>query len=193
MLKRVGSPQGNVISLDDLKAHLRVDTSDDDGLLRGYLAAATATAESATGRVLLPSGFEYVADGFSCLDVPAVPLRGDASLVYLDPAGVEQTADTAGFYTIETSSGFRVVITSVFTWPTISSRADAVRVRFQAGYDAADPVPDPVLLPPDPRDRLMILLLVAHWYGQREATGSADLQSVPLGFEMLVTQRRIYR
>ncbi|SHF05208.1 phage conserved hypothetical protein, phiE125 gp8 family [Kaistia soli DSM 19436] len=194
MLKRLGPSQGAVISLEDLKSHLRIDTGDDDNLLKTYLAAATATAEAATGRVFLPTAFEFSADGFGCaLAIPAVPLRGDVVLAYLDPANQEQTVDTAEFYAVEDTAGFSVITTDTFTWPDLSPRARPVRVRFRAGYDSADPASDPAIMPLDPRDRQMVIMLVGHWYEHRETVGEASVASAPLAFDLLASQRRIYR
>lgn len=194
MLRRLGLPQGKVISVDQLKAHLRIDTADDDGLLASYIEAATATVEDRTGLILTPAVFRAsVAAWSAILAVPAFPLRAITSVKYIDRSGAEIAIDADLYEPVETDEGFDIRFRSAFSAPALGDVAYPVIVRFEAGYDAGDPVPDPVLLPPDPRDRQMIIMLVGHWHKQVEATGTADLQSVPLGFEMLAAQRRIYR
>ena len=49
-----------VISLEEAKLYLKVDTTDDDVLITSLITVAESTVEKLTGRKLLTSDFAYV-------------------------------------------------------------------------------------------------------------------------------------
>ena len=71
-----------------------------------------------------------------------------------------------------------------FDAPSVNTdRLDAVRIAFDAGYGAADAVPQAI--------KQAILMIVAHWYEHRETvvvgTGAVD---IPLGANALLSPFR---
>ncbi|MCF6111993.1 head-tail connector protein [Mesorhizobium muleiense] len=198
MLIRLSQPSGLVVSVEDVKAQAVIDTADDDTLLEAYIRAATRFAEDRTGRILLSAEFEWRADGWcEPIAVPVVPIREVSEVVYLDDAQVEQTLAPADWYQVETTEGVEIRFTDAFSSPSLSDRRNRpVRVRFTAGYDEPDVSGsgDDPELKQDPMDRLIVMILVAHWYQSREPVAiGATVASIPFSADALIAMRRIFR
>ena len=68
------------VSLDEQKAHLRLDTADDDAYLAGCITAARVWVEGQTKRAILPQTWDYtidcgwpVEDGIYRINLPLNP------------------------------------------------------------------------------------------------------------------------
>lgn len=184
------------VSVAEAKPHCNVDSSDDDDLIKTYIAAATARFETRTGRILASGQFEYTFDGWSdCLLIPVAPVRTVTEVAYLDTDGTEQTLADADWYEGIGDRDAYVGFVSGFSAPTLSSDTPKVIVRFEAGYDVPDASGsgDDPALERNPMDVVAVLMLTAHWFNHREAAGPESMASVPGGFEDLVNERRIYR
>lgn len=147
------------LSLDELKAHLRVDHSADDSLIRGLSASALAHIERLTGIVLTERTETFLFDCFGpSLLLPLRPVNSASiALTYLDPAGAVQTF--VGFRTI-VKNGFTMILPAIGTgWPMAARAEGAITVTATVGApSAADDV------------RMAAKLLIGHWYENREAT-----------------------
>ncbi|RUX81404.1 head-tail connector protein [Mesorhizobium sp. M7A.F.Ca.CA.004.08.2.1] len=197
MLMRLSQPDGLFVSVDDVKAHVIVDTTDDDELIKAYIRAATRLAEDRMGRILLPTEFEYRVDRWcGPIAIPAAPIRDVTEVFYLDENHVEQTLAPGDWYYVVTAEGATLRFTDAFSSPALSNRPQAVRLRFMAGFDDPDvPVsgydPD---LKPDPVDRLIVMILVANWYQSREPVAiGAVVAEIPFSANSLIEMRKIYR
>lgn len=198
MLIRLSQPSGLFVSIDDVKRQVVIDTDDDDALLEGYIRAATRFAEDRTGRILLPTELEWrAADWREPIQVPAFPIREIAEIAYLDEAYAEQSIEAGEWYKVDTPEGADIRFTDAFGSPSLSDRLNLpVRVRFVAGYDepgVSGSGDDPALAQ-DPTDRLIVMILVAHWYQNREAVRIGEtIAEVPFSVDALIAMRRIYR
>ena len=195
MLIRLSQPDSLIVSLADVKKQAVIDTTDDDDLLTAYIKAATRLVEDRTGRILVPTEFEWRADAWNDgLVIPVVPLRTVTEIVYLDEDHVQQTL-SADWYSVESETGFEIRYNEGFTAPAVSSRSQAVRVQFAAGFDdpTASGSGDDPQLAQDPADRIIVMMLVAHWYGRRELVAAEATSEVPFSADMLISTRRIYR
>ncbi|TPM55344.1 hypothetical protein FJ959_18230 [Mesorhizobium sp. B2-2-4] len=197
MLMRLSQPDGFFVSLGDVKAHVIVDAADDDELIKGYIRAATRLAEDRTGRILLPTEFEYRIDRWcGSITIPAAPIRDVTEILYLDENGAEQTLAPADWYYVTTAEGATIRFTDAFSSPVLSNRPQAVRLRFSAGFDEPDTTGsgDDPYLRQDPMDRLIVMILVANWYQAREPVAlGAVVSEIPFSANSLIEMRRIYR
>lgn len=198
MLIRLSQPSGLFVSLEDVKLQASIDFADDDALLIAFIKAATRLVEDRTGRTLLPIDLEWRGDAWcEPLSVPVAPLRSVTEVVYLDQDHAEATLPAADWYAVETGAGVEVHFSDTFDWPTLSDRNNQpVRVRLSAGYDEPDASGsgDDPALEQDPMDRLIVMMLVAHWYQSREpAALGATVEEVPLSVGSLLEMRRIFR
>jgi uncharacterized phiE125 gp8 family phage protein len=182
----VTAPEAEPLTLDEVKAHLRIDHSADDTLLAGYMAAARLHLEGKDGilgRALMPQTWNLVMDHFPvywatycyhhgnpwAIRVPLPPLIDVTSIKYIDPDGVEQTfSDTK--YTVDTASEpGRIVLNPGEVWPVTKCIPNAVTVEFECGYAMEDPEAeeDPIVTVPQPI-RQALLGLIADFYEHRE-------------------------
>lgn len=188
-LRLVAPPPVEPVNLEQMKAHLRVTSSDEDGLIAGICAAARTHAESILKRSLITQTWDLTLDRFPAwFVIPKPPLQSVSHIKYLDDSGVEQTLDASLYRVDAASEPGRVVPAYGQVWPSTYPEINAVRLRFVAGYEHgagspagwADNVPATVVQ--------AIKLLGGHFYENREAvSAAANLQDLPLGVQVLLT------
>lgn len=134
-----------VFTSAEAKAHLRIDGTQFDALVPGWIAAATRAAQSELRRQLIDATFDMHLDGFpACIEVP-LGASSITSIKYYDDANVLQTLDPARYVADVVRKPGRIHCAYGTTWPTVYPRANAVQVRFVAGYGATSAaVPDDV-------------------------------------------------
>ena len=83
-----------------VKAHLRVDTSDDDTIIDAYTAAARAHIENSTGTRLVTQTVTFKTGSFADMArLPVGPVQSISSITYTDTAGDSQTIATSVYDT----------------------------------------------------------------------------------------------
>ncbi len=179
------------VSLADVKAHCRVDLSDDDALLQTLIEAVTEMAEQATGRALMTQTWELTLDAFpptrsgtsEALVLTRVPVQSIVSLSYTDEAGISQVVLPTSYLLNNCDDfGFATVVPIFATlWP---SEAHDVKLRFVAGYVDASAVPASI--------KQWIKLQVAAMYDNREAETTGRGVQIKLGFvDALLNRYRV--
>lgn len=212
MLLTVAYPTIEPITLEQARLHLRLDAIDsnghpDDYLVEYAITAAREWCENFTGRAFAGIGYELRMDEFSnsikigpepfknvYMDeilgeeqvsyMPVVPFRDVEKITYVDSDGITQIVDEA-VYGIS-DDPFRPVIYAATTngWPDGSD----VRIRFTSGYL---PSPDSTGLPAAPAStRFAMLLLIGHFYANREAITAQAMTQVPMGVNSLLRPYR---
>jgi uncharacterized phiE125 gp8 family phage protein len=194
-LRLITPPTVEPLTLAEVKAHLRVDHTDEDSIIALYLQAARMNLEGPEGflgRAIVTQVWELVIDAFpeSEIKIPLPPLQTVDSIRYDDPAGDEQIVDTTDYWVDNVSEPGWVVPTTM--WPTPLDAVNAVRIRFTAGYppDTASP---PDLTTNIPFDiKAGILLHVGSMYEHREqVVVGVAATSLPWGAENLLRPRRV--
>lgn len=179
-LKRTVAPVAEPVTWLECQEHLRLDDETDKTYVEALIAAAREYAEQATGRALMAQTWQLKRDAFwpGTLLLPCPPLVSVSSITYTDVDGNTQTAD-ASLYTVDTSSEpGRVFLAYNQTWPTTRSIEDAVTVTYTAGYASASVVPQAI--------KQAIMILVAHWYANREPVTTGSMAQVPMSAESLL-------
>lgn len=166
--RRITSPAKEAVTVVDLRAHLRVTSDDEDGLLKGLIDAATEMVEDWTGRAIMTQTWEYYLDAFprdSCITLPYGNLQ-DVPLTqfvkWKDSDGVETTLVVTTDYLWETNGDQhgRVVLPYSRTWPTGTFYpSNPVTIRFVCGWTVATSVPL--------RIRQAIMMVAADLYENR--------------------------
>lgn len=180
----VEGPDGTPLTLAQAKAQCTVDTdvTADDTLIQGYLPVAAELVESRSERALMLQTCVYEASGFpddgDAIVVPRPPLQDVTSVQYRDTAGVLQTWDPSQYRVITTGRFGRIVPAHGVCYPCTEDAPDAVVIEFVCGYA------DPAAIPS--RYQHAQLMLIAHWYANREAVTADTVHDVPLGFEALI-------
>lgn len=169
------------ITLAELRAHLRLDTvggvHPDDTMIQAQLIAAREFAEHYTGRMLAPVTLELALDAFpaGAIELTGSPVASITSIKYIDLAGTEQTLDPAAFSLNDYGIAAKVEMAYTTPWPATRDIANAVKVRYVAGYVAAPGIA-----------KAAMLLLVGHLYENRQEATSLKVEQIPLGVKSLL-------
>ena len=182
---RTTPPAFEAVTLEELKAHCRVDFSDEDSLLSGLLAGAIAYVDGIEG-----IGFHLARQSWqiyfssyvlACLQLrlPIRPLISLDKVEYLDEAGAWQEIAMANFRV--SSAGYPVLLrrASVGFLPAIPAGIDRVRISLTSGHAPAVSGAANGNIPAD--IRAGIKMLAAHWYRNPEAYSDRAQFEVPLG------------
>lgn len=177
------TPPEPLVSLEDAKDHLRVTTDDEDTLIEGYIAAASAWIDGPggwLGRSFGEQTLELRGNVFGACDrLPYGPVKSIVDIKYVDPQGVEQTLAPA---TYALADG-QLVLTHGAAWPSVRGDAAGVRVRYLAG-EASIP----------PQVRQAVLLLVGQWFRNRMSVVVGTISSeLPFGVEALLSPLRRFQ
>ena len=194
-LSLVTAPANEPITLADAKLHLRVENIDEDALIESLIAGAREAAEAFTRRALVTQTWDLKLDGFPAyIEVPLPPLVSVTSLAYVDSNGATQTMTVTTDYLVDAPAGpyaapGRVTLPFGRIWPIPIQQANAVALRFVAGYGDPGDVPEGI--------KAAIKLTVGHLYANRENVVITDrgsiVQKMPQGAEFLLWPYRDYR
>lgn len=168
------------VTLAEARAHCRVLSTDEDTLITALIIAAREWVENFTGHILVQ---REVTQRLSCFRHPrlfAWPIADDATVTatYVDSDGATQPLTGArlifgnGWAELATAFGS--------TWPTSYGPAT---VTVEAGYATADDVPRSM--------KQAILLLVGHWFANRESVSDKPMTEAPLTVEALCQPYRM--
>lgn len=198
-LKLVTAPTAFPVTRDQAKAHLRVDTDDDNTSIDAFIEAATDVAESFQGRALIDQTWDLYLDAWPAavwsgvrqvyeIRIPKPPLLEVVGLFNLDSAGAEQPVDS-GLYTVDTANEPGRIVLKSGSWPTLPDLANAVRVRFRAGY--VDNSSSPAVGSVSKATFAAILIIVADLYANRESVVIGQtVAKVPWAAEALLRRHR---
>lgn len=203
-LIRTVAPSAEPLTLEQVKAHLKVEIADDDALIGALLTAARQHLDGADGwlgRALMPQTWKLTLDDFprgraggrtGWIKLPLPPLIAVDSVTYVDADGVGQTLAESGYQLIAGGDWPSCLAPAWNSeWPATRGQPSAVSVTFQCGYagataspvDAATDVPETV--------RAAMKLLIGHWYQNREATSLSGTGELPLGVCALLLPLRV--
>lgn len=180
-------PTEEPITLDDAKAHLRVDNDDagENAWITTAIQAAREQVENDTRRALFTQTLRLNLDRFplgNTIQIPRPPLQSVASITYVDSNGDTQTWASSNYIVDTASEPGRIVLAYGKTWPTAREQANAVAVNFVAGWTS--------LTMPAAVKQLMYLW-VGHWHENREAVNVGNITSeYPLAIDSLTGRLR---
>lgn len=159
-----------VVSLGEMKLHLRGANSDDDLIIEDYIASATELVSQYLRVSLRTKTLILTADGFGAedaddrmaalgpgihtgsyaaitggagqFDLPMGPVASVTSVETFDRANNATTFSSSN-YTVD-GPGARIYLNEGVTWPTSLRDHEAVKITYVAGYGATD-VPTPIV------------------------------------------------
>lgn len=154
----LSGPVSEPVTLDQARAHLRLDAHDEDDLLNAFLVAARAALEGRTRRAFITQSWRLILDAWpkGAVFPPIAPVSAVTAVTMNDAEGPRILAATD----YETVLGERPRLLPSIVWPAPTRRIGGIHIDMVAGYGAAGAVPEPL--------RLAILLLTAHWFEHRE-------------------------
>lgn len=183
-----------MITLTRAKLHLRLAITeeeataytDEDAIIQGLINGAYQYAEHYTQATLSTRTKTLVLDGFpavsDAIELPWSPVTAIESLEYIDPEGIEQSLD-AETLRLDTRPIYPLLAPQWgSSWPSTTDEPESVTITATAG--AAETPPDV---------DVAILLLIGHWYENRESVAIGTITSeVPMGVDMLLAPHRIH-
>lgn len=173
-LKLIQQPAIEPVTLAEAKLGARIDGTEFDAVVPGFITTARRFAEQQLNRSIITQTWERVLDAFPGDEIelgwPAV--QGIVSLSYVDTTGATVNLDPS-LYVLdaETLPGW-VLPADGTSWPDTYDTVNAVRVRFLAGYgDDINSVPEEI--------KTYIKAHCALWLRQAEAASDKPLTAVP--------------
>lgn len=186
-LELLDPPATTPITLAEVKDQLRVEADDDDAILTRLIDVAVAYTDvkGALGQAMITQKWGQWVNSTPPQTVSLIlgPTTGVTAVKYYDTDGNLQE-DTLSNYQV-TGTEFATIIgpKTGFNWPVTQQRSDAIRIEYEIGYgEATTDVPQTI--------RHALMLLVGHWYDNRENTQMDELSNIPFGFEHLLNIHR---
>jgi uncharacterized phiE125 gp8 family phage protein len=194
-LTRQTPPAVEPVTLAEAKAHLRVDTSDDDTYIGTLITAAREWCEEYLDRTLVHTQWvmrfdRFPSSGEHPVELPRPPMvaSGTATAVtvtFTQEAGTTSTYSTAEYRVDRNATPGAILPIYGGTWTPHRQDDNAISVTWWAGYGATgSSVPAAI--------RHAILMLVGHWYdGARSGvlTGSIS-KEIEFGVKSLLDSQR---
>lgn len=195
---RVIEAPAPIVTIEEARAHLVELPAEDETYVRSLVLAATTWIDGPTGWLGRPLGIqtlELSASGFSSLEcetspLPFSPVLDVVSVNFRRPDGVWELLPPAEYVFDE----LNVYPASGKAWPALfDGRGHTVRVRYKVGSAVMEGEP-PALATQVPESiKFAILLLVAHWYRNREPVViGAPVANLPFAVDALLQPYRIY-
>lgn len=186
---RTVAPSAALIPVSEARSQVRWDDNDDPEvdanltLLIGAVMSHLDGAGGILGRALVSQTWADTASGFPVGDgfpVALAPLISVAEITYYDADNIRRIFDPGSYSAHSRFDGGYIKRAASVSWPATFVRDDAVTVTYVAGYGgAATDVPAAI--------RLAGLMLVAHWFQNREAVLTGTISaSLPIGIERLL-------
>lgn len=178
--RQIIPPSSETITLDEAKLHLRVDNEEEDLLIAGLIQTAEEHVEAFTKRAIMPQSWELTLSEFpNEIRLPRPPLQVVESISYRGSDGVVRVINPDA-YEVESD---RIYLVPGASWPSTPLYPGLpIRVRFTAGYEQ---VPAAI--------KHAILLLVGHWYNNREAVREGrEVNELPFAVSALLWPLRVW-
>lgn len=186
-LKLVTPPSEEPVQVHEVIDNFGLDDPDCAYISR-LIKTAREQVELGQRRALLPTTFELYLDAFPrCnrpIELPRPPLSSVSFIKYLDTDGTQQTLSPSDCIVDDVSEPGRVVPANGSQWPTTYQQVNAVVIRYVAGYESADLIPE--------SSKSAIQALALHLFENREpVVVGASVVEVPMHVEMLILQNAI--
>lgn len=170
------------VTTAEMKAHMRIDHSDEDTEIDAFVTAARQTIEAAYDLAMFTQTWTLELDewptGDNPIQINTTPLQSVSSISYVDINGDSQTLATS-VYTVDTKhKPGRVYLAYNQTWPNLRGQRKAVTITYLAGYAATASIPD--------NWKTAVMMLAADYFENREAGNN-----VPFTFKQNPTYDRL--
>lgn len=178
-------PEVEPVTLEEAKGHLRVDSSDDDIVIETLIQQGREWIETGYDLALINQTWDWYLDAFpgeSELVIAKFPLASVTGVYYTAYGAAEATWSSSNYVVDAYRQPGRVKLVDGAAWPGDTLVVvNGVRVRFVAGFGAAGKSVPAMI-------RQALLLMVGHWYENREATyqGKGSLDRIPMGVDSLL-------
>ncbi len=177
------------VSLAEAKAHLRVDSADEDTLIASLITSARVHIETTLGQALNTQNWSLFLDNWpvsGTVQLPRAPVISVDSVKTYDANDIATVFAPENYFADTVSEPPRLLLRGAASWPRPGRAGNGIEIAFTAGYGPArNDVPEPF--------RQAILQLVAHWFENRElvAMGGQPAMIPATVMSLLTPYRRI--
>ena len=205
----IAAPATEPVTLQEIRAQLAIDGTDDDELLTDMIVEARQEIEDASGMALVtqswrlsldrwPNGIEEWWTGTrqgaignivsrpAWVELPRSPLASIVAVSVFDDLGAETVVDVASVFDVDTyQTPGRMALKVGKTWPIALREINAIQIDYTAGYGAAADVPAPI--------KRAIKAMVGYLYSHRGDDCSAGDAMAESGAGMIVGRYKVKR
>jgi uncharacterized phiE125 gp8 family phage protein len=193
-LERISAPAVDPVTLSEVKAQCRIKTADDDAFLGRCVRAARDMIDGpdGIGLAMVAQRWRLSLDCFpSEIFIPMGPVQSIDMIAYVDGDGADQTLAAEGYQWRKERFAARVKPPFGGSWPGARQQFDAVQVEFTAGFPGTEDSPPNLANIPETLRHAM-LLLIGHWYENRETISIGNIASeIGLTFSDLISKFRV--
>lgn len=174
---------GDPVTLEEAKGHLRALHSSEDNLISRFISAASRHVEGRIGRSLVNRTMTYQRDGFpacrASIVLPRPPVSEVTSVSFIDQNGAAQTMASGDYLLVKSPVECELSPALGVSWPATSKQRRSVTVVYKSGFgDDGSEVPEDI--------KNAILLLVQHFYEHRSAVTEGSAVVTPFAVEALL-------
>ena len=191
-LVTITGPTTPPVTTAEAKLHLRVTHSNEDAYIGALVDAARLVVEGRTGYRLFTQTVELRADSWNdpglsdpgrtdVISLRVAPVASITSVKYFSSSDTDTTLSSSGYWADLT--GVPARIQTKTSWPSTNGRIGNIRVRLVAGT-AVDSVPQIF--------KEAVLLLVGHYYVNREQVTDIKLHEIPEGINSIILNNPEY-
>lgn len=186
-LELLEAPATTPVTAAEVKEQLRIEHTDDDALIARLINVAVAytDVQGALGHAMITQKWGQWVDGTPPQTVKLLlgPLIAVTAVKYYDTSGTLQTDTLSNYEIFGTEFSSTIGPKEGFAWPVTQDRPDAIRIEYTIGYGSASTdIPETL--------RHALMMLIGHWYDNRETTMMDELSNVPYGFDALMDMHR---
>jgi uncharacterized phiE125 gp8 family phage protein len=208
-------PAAEPVTLAQAKVHLKLDFDDEDDYVGALIIAAREYAEKVTRRAFFNQTWIRTLDFFPIynavdrthlpsdlaswpyptwywdkltIDLPHPRLVSVTSITYVDSNGEDQTLPTESYSVDAGSTPGRITPAPGIIWPfTSMNRPGSVKITYVAGSygDGTETNTCPQTIVQ------AMLLLIGHWYSNREAVSALTMKTVPTAADALLSIHKL--
>ena len=176
----------DILTVAEVKEHLRVDTTADDTLIGNLIKAATQSAEIFTNRYFIETEVFMYCDKWSEMNpLLKSPVSDIVNIKYFDTDEVDTLWATANYDEDISAQPARIGLSQDGAFPTTANRIAAIKVRYKVGYGtSASDVPEGI--------KQAVLLTIGNWYENRQEVVVGRVANIlPKSAQFLLEQYKI--
>lgn len=156
-------PAVEPVTVEEAKAHLRIDYEEEDTLLSSLITTSRLHIETALNLALITQKWSWHFNKWPRSSVVELPIRPVQSIeaIRINTEDGGEILLSPDEYVLESTIHSARLVSTNGTWPQPGIPRQGIEIAFLAGFgEAGQAVPSPI--------RQALLMLVSHWYENRE-------------------------
>jgi len=180
------APAAEPLTIAEAKAHLRVDGDHDDSFISSLIITSRLQIEAALGLALITQSWRFTLDAWPAgrtIELPMRPVHSVAAVTAWAPGEPDVTLAPTTYVVDGNAVPARMMLTAAL--PELTHATRGIAIDFTAGFGDAAAVPQNI--------KQALLLLVAHWYENREPREDGSIAAIPEAVSTLLSPYRVVR